>query len=96
MGSSETLLWLGSRPFHSEHLQGHHKVWSCCFNPRLSQEAFQSQNSVFNTPRQNEAVATDTVFSDTPPIADGSTMVQFSVAETPWSVMHMASGAPSN
>ena len=30
----------------------------------------------------NEAVATDTVFSDTPAIADGSTITQFSVDET--------------
>ena len=38
---------------------------------------FKARNPVFNIPRQNEAVATDTVFSDTPSIADGSTMAQF-------------------
>ena len=57
---------------------------------------FKARNPVFNIPRENEAVATDTVFHDTSAIADGSTMAQFSVAETPWSVMHMASRAPSN
>ena len=40
---------------------------------------FKSRNSVFNIPRRNEAVATDTIFSDTPAINDGSTMAQFFV-----------------
>ena len=35
---------------------------------------FKSRNPVFNIPRRNEAVATDTIFSDTPAINDGSTM----------------------
>ena len=35
---------------------------------------FKARDPVFNIPRQNEAVATDIVFSDTPAIADGSTM----------------------
>ena len=33
--------------------------------------------AVFNIPRHNEPVATDTVFSDTPATTDGSTMAQF-------------------
>ena len=49
-GSSETQLWLGTHPFHSEHLQGHHQVQPCCFNPRLSQEAVQSQKSCLQHP----------------------------------------------
>ena len=40
---------------------------------------FKSRNPVFNIPRRNEAVATDTIFSDTPAINDGSTMAQFFV-----------------
>ena len=40
---------------------------------------FKFRNPVFNIPRQNEAVATDTIFSDTPAINDGSTMAQFFV-----------------
>ena len=36
----------------------------------------QSRNPVFNIPRKNEPVATDTIFSDTHAINDGSTMVQ--------------------
>ena len=40
---------------------------------------FKSRNPVFNSPRRNEAVATDTIFSDTPAINDGSTMAQFFV-----------------
>ena len=38
---------------------------------------FKSRNPVFNIPRRIEAVATDTIFSDTPAINDGSTMAQF-------------------
>ena len=38
---------------------------------------FKSRNPVFNIPRRNEPVATDTIFSDTPAINDGSTMTQF-------------------
>ena len=38
---------------------------------------FKSRNPVFNIPRRSEAVATDTIFSDTPPVDDGSTMAQF-------------------
>ena len=42
---------------------------------------FKSSNHVFNIPRRNEPVATDTVFSDTPAINDGSTMAQFFVGK---------------
>ena len=38
---------------------------------------FKSCNPVFNIPRCSEAVATDTIFSDTPTVDDGSTMAQF-------------------
>ena len=38
---------------------------------------FKSRNPVFNIPRRNEPVATDTIFSDTPAINNGSTMAQF-------------------
>ena len=37
----------------------------------------KSRNPVFNIPRCSEAVATDTIFSDTPAADDGSTMAQF-------------------
>ena len=37
---------------------------------------FKSRNPVFNIPRRSEAVATDTIFSDTPAVDDGSTMAQ--------------------
>ena len=37
----------------------------------------KSCNPVFNIPRHSEAVATDTIFSDTPFVDDGSTMAQF-------------------
>ena len=40
---------------------------------------FKSRNPVFNIPRRNEPVATDTIFSDTPAINDGSTMAQLFV-----------------
>ena len=38
---------------------------------------FKSRHPVFNIPRRSEAVATDTIFSDTPAVDDGSTMAQF-------------------
>ena len=38
---------------------------------------FKSRNPFFNIPRRSEAVATDTIFSDTPAVDDGSTMAQF-------------------
>ena len=34
---------------------------------------FKSRNPIFNIPRHSEAVATDTIFSDTPAVDDGST-----------------------
>ena len=42
---------------------------------------FKSRNPVFNIPRRNEPVATDTIFSDTHAINDGSTMAQFFVGK---------------
>ena len=38
---------------------------------------YKSRIPVFNIPRRSEAVATDTIFSDTPAVDDGSTMAQF-------------------
>ena len=38
---------------------------------------FKSRNPVFSIPRCSEAVATDTIFSDTPAADDGPTMAQF-------------------
>ena len=38
---------------------------------------FKSRNPVFNIPRHSEAVAADTIFSDTPAVDDGSTMAPF-------------------
>ena len=38
---------------------------------------FKSRNPVFSIPRCSEAVATDTIFSDTPAVDDGPTMAQF-------------------
>ena len=40
---------------------------------------FKSRNPIFNISRRNKPVATDTIFSDTPAINDGSTMAQFFV-----------------
>ena len=38
---------------------------------------FKSHNPVFNIPRRSEAVATDTISSDTPAVDDGPTIAQF-------------------
>ena len=65
--------------------------------PRItSKSIFKSRNPVFNIPRRSEAVATDTIFSDTPAVDDGSTMAQFFCAEILLSVMPMASNQPNN
>ena len=42
---------------------------------------FKSRNPVFNIPRRNEPVATDTILSDAPAINDGSMMAQFFVGK---------------
>ena len=42
---------------------------------------FKSRNPVFNIPRRNEPIATDTIFGDTPAINDGSTMAQLFVGK---------------
>ena len=62
---------------HQGHFQCHHQAWDCSTHPRLHQKHFKSRYPVFNIPRCSEAVATDTIFSDTPAVDDGSTMVQF-------------------
>ena len=45
--------------------------------PHYIKKHFKSRNPVFNIPRCTEAVATDTILSDTPAVDDGSTMAQF-------------------
>ena len=45
--------------------------------PRITSKSTKSRNPVFNIPRRSEAAATDTIFSDTPAVDDGSTMAQF-------------------
>ena len=42
---------------------------------------FKSRNPVFNIPRRDESVTTDTIFSDTPAINDGSIMAQVFVGK---------------
>ena len=54
---------------------------------------FKSRNPVFNIPRCSEAVATDTIFSDTPAVQPWPNS---SVAMILLSVMHMASNQPNN
>ena len=57
---------------------------------------FKSRNPVFNIPRCSEAVATDTIFSDTLLLMMVQPWPNFSVAVIPLSVMHMASNQPNN
>ena len=57
---------------------------------------FKSRNPVFNIPRRNQPVATDTVFSDTPAINDRSTMVQFLLEKIHWCVLPMESKVRNN
>ena len=48
---------------------------------------FKSRFPAFIIPHRNEAVATDTIFSDTPAIDSGDTMAQFLLVKTLWSLM---------
>ena len=57
---------------------------------------FKSHNPVFSIPRCSEAVATDTIFSDTPAVDDGPTWAQSFCVMILLSVMHMASNQPNN
>ena len=58
---------------------------------------FKSRNPVFNIPRRNEAVATDTIFSDTPAINDGIALwPKSSLDEILWYVMPMGSKPKNN
>ena len=45
---------------------------------------FKSRFPAFNIPCRNEAVAPDTIFSDTPAINPGVTMAQVLLLKTPW------------
>ncbi len=57
---------------------------------------FQSPNPALNVPCQNEPVATDTVYSDTPAIDSGVTTAQFFVGCDSMVVMSMASSLIGN
>ena len=79
--------WNALRPFfawkmdipiqHQGHFQCHHQAWDCSTHQDYIKKHFKSRNPVFYIPRCSEAVATDTIFSDTPAVDDGSTMAQF-------------------
>ena len=51
--------------------------WNAPHTQNYIKKHFKSRNPVFNIPRRSEAVATDTIFSDTPAVDEGSTMAQF-------------------
>ena len=61
--------------------------------PDYLKKHFKSRNPVFNITRRNEPVATDSVFSNTPAIHDGSTMAQFFVGKD--TLVHDAYGIKS-
>ena len=67
-----------SEPHHPRNLQSGIQVWRYYY---YLKKHFKSRNPAFNIPRRNEPVATDTIFSDTPTIHDGSTMAQFFVGK---------------
>ena len=62
---------------HQGHFQCHHQHGTAPHTQDYIKKHFKSHNPVFNIPRRSEAVATDTIFSDTPAVDDGSTMAQF-------------------
>ena len=84
-GSSQEPDWNALRPFFAwtspSSIQDTFNVTtrhgSAPHTPDYIKKHFKSRNPVFNIPRRSEAVATDTIFSDTPAVDDGSTMAQF-------------------
>ena len=84
-GSSQEPDWNALRPFFawtsSSSIQDTFNVTtrhgSAPHTQDYIKKHFKSRNPVFNIPRRSEAVATDTIFSDTPAVDDGSTMAQF-------------------
>ena len=84
-GSSQEPDWNGLRPFFAwtspSSIQDTFNVTTRHGTAPHTQDYikkhFKSRNPVFNIPRCSEAVATDTIFSDTPAVDDGSTMAQF-------------------
>ena len=84
-GSSQEPDWNGLRPFFAwtspSSIQDTFNVTtrhgSAPHTQDYTKKHFKSRNPVFNIPRRSEAVATDTIFSDTPAVDDGSTMAQF-------------------
>ena len=50
--------------------------WAVTFTRFLMRKHFKSRFPAFNIPHRNEAVATDTIFSDSPAIDSGVTMAQ--------------------
>ena len=51
------------------------------------QKHFKSRFPAFNIPQQSEAVATDTIFSDTSAVYSGVTMAQLFIGKTTLSQM---------
>ena len=84
-GSSEEPDWNALRPFFAwtspSSIQDTFNVTtrhgSAPHTQDYIKKHFKSRYPVFNIPRRSEAVATDTIFSDTPAVDDGSTMAQF-------------------
>ena len=84
-GSSQEPDWNALRPFFAwtspSSIQDTFNVTtrhgSAPHNQDYIKKHFKSRNPVFNIPRRSEAFATDTIFSDTPAVDDGSTMAQF-------------------
>ena len=55
--------------------------WTVASTRYPMRKHFKSRFPAFNIPRRSEEVATDTIFSDTPPIDSGVTMAQTSVGK---------------
>ena len=78
-GNHSGLTLVGNLNKPSKYIQGDFQVWRYFPQRDYLKKHFKSRNPVFNIPRRNEPVATDTFFSDTPAMNDGSTMAQFFV-----------------
>ena len=68
-------IWLGKH----RHYQGHflaNRPWGVSVSTYSMKRHLNSRNPALNVPRRHEAVATDTVYSDTPAVDSGVKQAQ--------------------
>ena len=62
----------------------HTTQWGASVTTLPMERHLKSRNPALNVPRRHEAVATDTVYSDTPAVDSGLKMAQLFVGKNLW------------